>query len=401
VTAVDENALRRLTGQQLTDLYSTAGTGLRADIDEERGRRMNAPSEAAIGRSIIATTATHIAVKPVYWLWEGRVPRGEITLIAGREGTGKSTTAFDLAASVSNGRLPGEHYGTPRNVAICATEDSLSHTVVPRLIAAGADLSRVRLLTMSEGILTLPDDLFALREVVEQTETVLLILDPLLSRINAKADTHKYADTLLALEPLKAFCEETGVSCIGLVHFSKQTTVDALTSIMGSRAFTTVPRSVLTVERDSEDAGRYYLAHAKCNLAPLASTLAYEIEGRLIAEQFDGKQVWSSKVRWAGEDARSADDLHAPDTEVATAVGEAAGWLEDFMTLHPDGIESSLVKEAGRKAGHSADALKRARKRLSLKVRDAGVFPRKTLWVAVGTSQNPASTAPTAPTAPF
>jgi len=39
--------------------------------------------------------------------------------------------------------LPGEWAGTLRDVIIVATEDSWDHTIVPRLMAAGADLERV------------------------------------------------------------------------------------------------------------------------------------------------------------------------------------------------------------------------------------------------------------------
>ena len=43
---------------------------------------------------------------------------------------------------ITRGTLDGEFHGTPRSV-IVATEDPWSETIVPRLIAAGADLNRV------------------------------------------------------------------------------------------------------------------------------------------------------------------------------------------------------------------------------------------------------------------
>ena len=71
------------------------------------------------------------------------IPQGAVSLVAGREGVGKSTVVADLVARITKGTLPGEHFDKPKTVIICATEDSWKQTINPRLVAAGADLSRV------------------------------------------------------------------------------------------------------------------------------------------------------------------------------------------------------------------------------------------------------------------
>ena len=43
----------------------------------------------------------------------------------------------------TRGYLPGACFGTPRAAIVVATEDSWEHTIVPRLMAAGADLTYV------------------------------------------------------------------------------------------------------------------------------------------------------------------------------------------------------------------------------------------------------------------
>ena len=77
------------------------------------------------------------------WLWTDRLALGTLALLAGREGLGKSILAYTVAAMITRGMLPGEHIGTPRAVLIAAIEDSWSRTIVPRLIAADADLDLV------------------------------------------------------------------------------------------------------------------------------------------------------------------------------------------------------------------------------------------------------------------
>jgi hypothetical protein len=88
-------------------------------------------------RMIRVTPASTIEPRPVHYLWADRIPIGTLNLLGGREGIGKSIFACTVAADITQGRLPGVHFGAPRAVLIAATEDSWSHTIVPRLLAAG------------------------------------------------------------------------------------------------------------------------------------------------------------------------------------------------------------------------------------------------------------------------
>jgi len=151
------------------------------------------------GRRLVLTCADTIDPQPVYWVWHQRMPTGCLALLAGREQVGKSTYAYHLAARITRGQLPGEHYGSPRSVLICATEDSWAHTIVPRLIAAGADRARVfRVEVMSADDihlgLTLPLDVPAIEGAARQTGAALLLLDPLMSRLAPELDPHKDAE---------------------------------------------------------------------------------------------------------------------------------------------------------------------------------------------------------------
>ena len=128
------------------------------------------PLPAPDGVSVISAAA--IQPERVEWLWLDRIPRGTLTLLVGDPGLGKSLLSIDLAARLSRGEL-GE-----AGVAMLATgEDIASATVVPRLIAAGADLAQVQLVRHSvggaESVLQLPRDASGLRAQVEQTDNLL------------------------------------------------------------------------------------------------------------------------------------------------------------------------------------------------------------------------------------
>ena len=61
-----------------------------------------------------------------------------------------------------------------------------------------------------------------------------------------------------------------------------------------------------------------------------------------------------------------------------TAVGEAAEWLTDYLTLHGRADHKDIRRDGGA-AGHSLDALKRARKKIGA-VSESYGYPRNTRW---------------------
>jgi hypothetical protein len=100
----------------------------------------------------------------------------------------------------------------------------------------------------------------------------------------------------------------------------------------------------------------------------------------------DDGTAWVGKLQWEGASTTSISEAirQADDGGMATAVGEAKDWLEDFLTLAGGTAESADVKAAGKKAGHSEAALQRARPKLKLEVESHRV-PRKTWWSLPGT----------------
>jgi hypothetical protein len=138
-------------------------------------------------RRVTLTSAADVKVRPVRWLWHHRIALGTLALLVGKEGVGKSTFAYQLVADITRGRLAGAFYGTPRTVVISATEDSREHTIVPRLMAADADLALVHFVDVvtsedTAGALMLPKDNRQVEDVCRQVQPALLLLDPFISR---------------------------------------------------------------------------------------------------------------------------------------------------------------------------------------------------------------------------
>lgn len=346
------------------------------------------PANHASNRSrrVALTPSSAIRPKRVKWLWNGRLALGTLALLAGREGLGKSTVSYQIGADLTRGKLDGEFAGTPKSVLVCATEDSWEHTIVPRLMAAGADLDRVYRVDVYDAHdvmhgLMLPEDIEGVHEAAQSVDAALLVLDPLLSRIASKLDTHKDADVRQALEPLVSLAERAELGVLGLMHHNKSGSSDPLQLVMASKAFTAVARSVHTVIEDPDDeAGRGRLfGTPKNNLGRTdLPTLAFHIEG--FTYDTDDGPGSTGRLVWDGERAEGIGDIMAGgDREGRSATAEAVEWLLDYLKAQGGDAAKADVVKAGRAEGFNVDALNRAAVKAKVH-RSRGGFPARALW---------------------
>jgi hypothetical protein len=124
----------------------------------------------------------------VDWLWPGRFARGKFGLVAGLPDMGKGQIAAFIAAAVTAAiELPcDEGNATQGNVIWFNAEDGTRDTVLPRLVAAGADPKRIHFVTgvrvsgeSSTYTFSLVTDLRLLRKTIKRIgNVVLVIIDP-------------------------------------------------------------------------------------------------------------------------------------------------------------------------------------------------------------------------------
>lgn len=106
---------------QVPQLVPASANGHAPEGDTEAAKsRPSAPP----GRQVVVTLASQIKPRPVRWLWPDRIPAGALTLLAGREGIGKSLVGVRLAAELTRGTLPGERHGRPSRVMFATSEDA-------------------------------------------------------------------------------------------------------------------------------------------------------------------------------------------------------------------------------------------------------------------------------------
>src|SRR5271165_6115482 len=91
--------------------------------------------------------ASDLKIRPTTWLWPGRIPSAKLSLLARAPGSGKSALAINIIATVTTGgTYPCREGSAPKGSVILVSPHGDPDVLVPRLKAAGADLSRVQIL---------------------------------------------------------------------------------------------------------------------------------------------------------------------------------------------------------------------------------------------------------------
>jgi putative DNA primase/helicase len=323
---------------------------------------------------VILVNGSDLKPEPVRWLWDGWLAMGKLHILAGAPGQGKTTIAIGFAATVtSGGRWPDGSRCTPGNVLIWSGEDDPADTLLPRLLAAGADASRVFFVTGARvnGELDSFDpsrDMLALHEQAERIGNVrLIIVDPIVSAVTG--DSHKNTETRRALQPLVDLAAAMNAALVGITHFSKGGQGgDPTQRVVGSIAFTAVARVVLVAARVKSEEGedRRILARSKSNIGPDEGGFEYHLEQ---SEPLPG--IHASYVAWGASVAGSARELlsdpNEQDDDESSALEAAADFLR--QVLGADVVPSKSVEAEARDAGIAWRTVRRASDSLGVKKR--------------------------------
>jgi len=237
------------------------------------------------------TWASGITPEATYWAWAdggfGRIPVGELCLVAGHGEVGKSIFNTWLIAAITRGELPGHWFGVPRRCLIAASEDDWSKTILPRLMAAEADLELVGQLDIvtkeypDGSKISLPKDYGELERAITSNSVALTFFDSVVSAIDIMKDTNHGQAVRDILEPLAKIARRTESIISGNLHFNKSSGSDSLARISGSMEFRNVARAVIYLA--STDHGTGVISKAKNNLGKAWSSLEYEITEATVA----------------------------------------------------------------------------------------------------------------------
>ena len=379
------------------DLHALAGldavkAGIDAAVAVEAGEVFPALDNVNVAREgqrqpeVLLLNGEDLTPEPVRWLWPDWLALGKLHILAGAPGQGKTTIALACAATVSNGgRWPDGGRCDPGNILVWSGEDDPADTLLPRLIAAGADKKRCYFVTGTRinGEMQPFDPARDMAGLEVQAHRIgglkLLIVDPVVSAVTG--DSHKNTEVRRALQPLVDLASRLDAAVLGISHFSKGGAGgDPAARVVGSIAFTAVARIVLVAAKVKGDDGedRRILARGKSNIGPDDGGFEYHIEQ---SEPIPG--ISASSVTWGRSVTGTARELLAESDSDNMSAGEksAKAEAEEFLIqLLMDGpCPTQFVKTEARAAGISWATVRRASDALGIrkrKVQDSWYWDR-------------------------
>lgn len=277
---------------------------------------------------------SEVETQEVHWLWYPYIPQGKLTIIQGNPGEGKTTLALWIASICSQGQaLPSMELCNPINILYQTAEDGLGDTIKPRLMSAGADLSRIQCIDETERSLSLLDS--RIEQAVKDTNAKLLILDPLQGYLGRDVDMNRANEIRDVLKRLTLIADKTGCSIVLIGHLNKAVGANSAYRGLGSMDFRAAARSVLLVGRMKKDPGIRVIVHDKSSLAPEGKSIAFSIE--------DGALRWVD-----GYDKITAEDL-LNGGPANTKVEQTERLVRERLSEGPAPVKEiqNLVRQAG------------------------------------------------------
>ena len=334
-------------------------------------------------RTVELVRGSDVIPEAVLWIWTGWLAAGKLHVLGGAPGTGKTTIAMALAATMTiGGCWPDGTRSIIGNVVIWSGEDDPTDTLVPRLMLSGADLSRVYFITnVREGkekrSFDPARDMEALRcKLKEVGDVRLLIVDPIVSAI--AGDSHKNAEVRRGLQPLVDLAASMRCALVGITHFSKGTGGrDPVERLTGSLAFGALARVVLVAAKHQEEGEdgrtvRLFL-RAKSNIGPDDGGFEYDLQqGELKTHPgiFSSYTLWGNPVEGGARELLATADAAGDDGEGGT-LGDAKRFLMDLLAEDP--IPVNVIKGDAEGSGFSWATIKRAKKALEIEPAKTGM----------------------------
>ena len=332
------------------------------DVHKLYGLEMVKSYESKTERPVVTNgvdliRATDIRPQGIDWIWREHLASGKLHLIAGMAGTGKTTIALSLAATLTTaGTWPDDtQCRWSKNVLIWSGEDDIDDTLLPRLLANGANTDRIFFISGKKDGEKRPfdpaSDMPGLLEKAKKLGNVgLIVVDPIISAV--RGDSNKNGDVRQGLQPIVDMALELKCAVLGVTHLSKGGEGrNPLERVTGSLAFGAVARIVFGTAKNTDEGDNqasYTFMRIKSNISQTGDGFYYDFEQSVVPGH---SHINASKIVWRGKAEGSPGQLMANDKEA----------LKDERSKRQEAIDFILAELANENVS-AADMIKNAAK---------------------------------------
>ena len=318
-----------------------------------------------------------VEVEQIEWLLYPFIPYGKVTIIQGDPGEGKTTMVLQIIAKLTRGEpilpvtdttkekrsdeadsentdsdvegnIQEQSSISPVNVIYQTAEDGLGDTIKPRLLAAGADCSKVLVIDDSDLPLTMSD--IRLEEAIVQTKAKMVVLDPIQGFLGAEVDMHRANEIRPLMKRIAVLSEKYHCAVILIGHMNKNSNGKSSYRGLGSIDFQAAARSVLIVGRVKDEPEVRVVCHTKSSLAPEGTSVAFRLDK-------------NNGFEWIGEYDISADELLNGDGR-----GQKSRKAKEFLLeiLANGGMTQKKIAEEAEAQGIKSKTLWNAKRELEI-----------------------------------
>ena len=307
-TACDLREIGRKRRATLKLVRLINGTDCKPPLGDDELERIVKSAFDYEAEEITIRCAGDVELMPLSPLWPGVLFRRKVALVAGEPGLGKSLFCCDVAARISRAKnWPGGEAAviSPAASIMISGEDDAEDTIVPRLLAAGGDLSKIHIISDvvesragELSALSIDQHMKSIHSEMLKQKAALLIFDPV-SAFMADRDSHKDTSVRALLNKIRQFAVEGNYAVLLISHFNKpgEKVSSAVHRVMGSLGFVAAARAVYAFVKDPQDSDKKLLLPIKNNLGP-------DTEGFRCRIKVDHKQKLASRpvyLKWDKE----------------------------------------------------------------------------------------------------
>lgn len=234
------------------------------------------PSKKNLTFKSITMNDPRIKTEDIKWLWPGFIEKGNINIICGEGGSGKTTLLLAMAAClIQREKWPGSYNCNKieeenDNFLYLGQDDKYSIHVVPvmeKLLNRDREKKgKVRFESLIDNTtkehkrFALAQDTFEVIENLKKENRYkkdkigLIGIDPITRLVSNNKLLNNPNEIQKTLEPLREFCQKTGITIVGLMHASKANLKRPVNEMFtGCTAWRDYSRSMLAVIESTQD----------------------------------------------------------------------------------------------------------------------------------------------------